>query len=520
MLRLSALALGPLLVRAVPKSGSGIVDDWTAISHWLTKRYSDPSGKLAMVLTRTVDRAWRSLEIALAGEVLHRRAIESKADPALIEQIRQFITVASFPNLSPELRQKLGVEINNARQAEIIPGPVPSIDALATLIVRFLRGPIEETREADARELAALGPELRDAGFGTLAEFIELRSSGQQSLLVIATRYFLAREISSDLGLLRDLRFTRTELLTDNLRAGFDRLADALDRFTSVLIDLLAQLAVSSDPASSDSVSDPSNALPTSDAAPTPDPGFSINGTHLVSPIRSGSAGSRIAPCPVCLTQVDIHRSAGSWVSLRCDSCGTEFQATDGTAPAPLASKPGAGPEPMRRSVEARNLQVWIDSGEPRRWIDYRKGMWSEADFLKLTNSLRLSRLWPLDLNEVRRVLSEMSERYRTKGTNWGTPLARSPSPPSATTPTGLIRTSDVYRTIDGNLWVPCPICRSFNVEIPPELPSRSAGEVPLTCSGCGRRFVALLKKKPALLPPPPPPPPSFWGKVRKWFGE
>jgi hypothetical protein len=253
--------------------------------------------------------------------------------------------------------------------------------------------------------------------------------------------------------------------------------------------------------------------------APTPDPGFSINGTHLVAPIRSGSTGSRIAPCPVCLTQADVLRSSGAWVSLRCASCGTEFQATDGTAPppapAPPASKPVGGPEPMLRSLMARNLQLWIDSGEPARWIEYRKGVWGDAEFVGLTEFLRLSRFWPLDLNEVRKVLTGMTEQYRTKGTNWDILPPRPTTLPVSAADRGLIRTTEVYRTIDGNLWVPCPICRSFNVEIP----HRSIGEVSLTCSGCGRPFVAVLKKKPALLPPPPPPPPSFWNKVRKWFG-
>lgn len=520
MLRLSALALGPLLARAVPKSGSGIVDDWTAISRWLSKRLSDPSGKLTQILTRTVDRAWRSLEIALAGEALHRRTIDAGADRALIEQVRQFIAVAPIPNLSPESRRRLRVEIHEARQAEIIPGPVPSVDALAALIVRFLGGPVEETPETDGRELAAIAPDIHAAGFDTLAKYIERRSSSKQFLLIVAARYFLAREISGDLELFRDLGFSRTELLPDNLRIGFDRLADAFDRFTSILTDLIAQLAESKE-----EITEPSNAPPTSEEPSTPstaEPGFSINGTHLVSPIRLDTAGVRIAPCPVCLTQVRLTHSALAWVSLRCDSCGTEFQATDGTAPPPsppTVSKPVANEGFVSRSLLERNLQHWIDSGEPGRWIENRKGMWSETDFSSLADHLLYSRFWPLDLNDVRRVLDQMSMRFRIKGTSWGVPRARPPLPPPSSVSRGLIRTSDIYRTIDGNRWVPCPLCRSFNVEIPP----RATGtEVILTCSGCGRTFAVDLTKKKAgaaSLPPPPPPPLSFWDKIRTWFG-
>ena len=67
MLRLSALALGPLLARAAPQIGGRIVDSSATIHRWLTKQYSDRSGTLVSVLTRVVDRSWRALEIALAG---------------------------------------------------------------------------------------------------------------------------------------------------------------------------------------------------------------------------------------------------------------------------------------------------------------------------------------------------------------------------------------------------------------------------------------------------------------------
>jgi hypothetical protein len=544
---LSALCLGPLLARAAPRIGGGSADSPTRISQWLNERLFHPSGTLASVLTRVVDRAWRALEIALAGERLHRLASESGADRALVEQLRQFLAVAPLFAATPQVRKFALIDIENARQAELIPGPVPSAAALAAQVLRFLRGPDEETPEADARELATMAPEFREAGFPALADFLEMPlslddgdsadlsgmartdlarfvrpASAQAHLLVSAARYFLSRAIAADLWLMRDLRFTRTDLMPDRVRAGYDRLNDALDRFTPVIVELLFEVAAGDakpePPSISAAVSAETPAAPAAE-----DPGFAIHGVHLVAPIRTDASGNRVAPCPVCLTQTPIPAGAKHWASLRCETCGTEYRATDGTAPAPPPPpppivRPDAAADAAMRKLQAGNLALWINSGEPLRWIENRRGVWSEKEFRGLVEMLRLSRFWPMNEAEVRKYLVDLALRYETRGASWSAaPVHAPPPPPPASV--GLIRTSDIYRTIDGNLWVPCPICRSFNVGIP----AHATGEVGLTCPGCGRRFIAILKKKPSLLPPPlpppPPPPPTIWSKVRKWFG-
>jgi hypothetical protein len=513
MLHLSALALGPLLARAAPKISSGVVDNATTISHWLTERFSDPGGKLAKVLTRVADRAWLSLEIALAGAELHRCAIDSGVDRALVEQIRQFISVAALPTASLEPRQRVRGVIQNARESEKIPGPVPTADALAALIIRYL-GASDESPEIDLNLLIELSLELRIAGYSELGGFVQEKSADQHPLLLTAARYFLSREIAEDPKLLRDLRYTRIELLSDAVRTGYDRLADAVDRFTPVLIDLLSNLTSSSDPDVEPT------AVPASDPSKIAEPGFFILGEHLISPIRTDTDGSRVAPCPVCMSNAVLPSAALAWVSLRCASCGTEFQATDGTAPPP---SPPPVPrfettdKPSQKTLLAKNLQLWIDSGGPLRWIEYYKGVWNESEFDKLTHILRISRFWPLEISDVRKVLMQMIDQYFTRHTVWGrTPPGASESA-SASTARGLVRTSEDYPTIDGSRWVPCPLCRSFNVKIP----LYSSGEVILTCSGCRRSFLAVLKNKSTAAAPhaPLPTTPSLWGKIRKWFG-
>ena len=520
MLRLSALALGPLLASAAPKIGGGYVDHSTALHNWLLAQYSLASGTLLAALGRSVDRAWRSLEIALAGEKLLQSITDSEVDRALVEQVRQFLAIAIIPSLTPEFREKLSDEIRLARQAEIIPGPVPSADALATHVVRYLGTVTEATREADSWEFGEFAGELREHGFTALSELFEQPHGSE--LILAAVRYFFSREVLADLWHLRELRFARVDVRPDHIRVGFDRLADAFDRFTIVLKQLLDRVSTSQD-----SVAQPATTIrmerPKLPATPSPEPGFSIHGTHLVAPIRLNETGSRAAPCPVCFTAAVITTSA-SWVSLRCQSCGVEFEATDGTAPPPSPPTPSKAvdiPDSALPGVMAQNLKRWIDSKEPQHWVEHRKGSWSEEDFSILIYLVRFSRFWPMDQSEMKRVLIDLLRKYKAKNKSLETPASTPtrPAAPSATLPLprGLIRTSDVYRTIDGNCWVPCPLCRSFNVEIPP----RAIGVISLTCSGCGRMFAADLMKKPTsvTLPPPPPPPPSFWNTIRKWFG-
>jgi hypothetical protein len=133
---------------------------------------------------------------------------------------------------------------------------------------------------------------------------------------------------------------------------------------------------------------------------------------------------------------------------------------------------------------------------------------------------LRASPYWPLDLDAVRNVLTDLSMKVRTNGTGWDAsrPGARPVAPPPPVDTPGLVLTREVFRTIDGNRWVPCPLCR-LNVLVPP----LATGEVALTCTGCRRAFVADLRRmgSASAMPPPPrrPPPPTLWKKVCQWFG-
>lgn len=511
MLRLCALALGPLLARA-KRLGAGVTDQTNGIRLWLLGQEADSSGRLANALTRTIDRSWRALEIALGGDELVQAAGDITVDRALVEQLRQYTAAVPPPICDTTVRRRALAQIHFAREAWLIPGPLPTADGLASQVLRFLGGPEEETPAADAREIAAMAAEF-PAEYPDLTAYLTSPAGpDNRPLLAVAIRYFFSREVASDADLLRGLRSNRTEAFEGTIRTGFDRLADALDRFSSIVTGLLQEMSATA------------TQLPPPPRSTASETNFSIVGTHLVAPIQPGSDGGRISTCPVCLTLAAIEEGLGGWVAIRCSLCGTEFQASDGTGPPSPPPAAPRRPEPGFEAIMAKNLQAWKESGEPERWVAFRKGLWTDAEFRILCQMLRYSRFWPLDFNAVRAVLTELSMLARTKGTSWGMPLPppphpTPPSPSSLPSTLGMVHSTEVYRTLDGSLWVGCPLCTSFNVPVP----ARAAGVVSLTCPGCKRSFLAALKKRnpPASTPPPPPPPPppSFWNKVGRWLG-
>ena len=244
--------------------------------------------------------------------------------------------------------------------------------------------------------------------------------------------------------------------------------------------------------------------------APPPPPeapagGVAAHGSYLLAPMLSGPGGFRIAPCPVCATQATIPRTAGGWAHIRCDSCGTEFFATDGTAPPPTLAPPAPPPVPAPTTtleILRRNLRRWIEAGEPDRWVAARKGAWNEADLGRLIDALAGSAFWPLDIGGLRQALAEAAGRYRASAASPEVGLR-------------IVNTSEVRTAEDGSRWVRCPYCRAFDVT----LPIRILRVLSLTCPGCHRPFGVAPPSgpKPPLLPPLSPKPTPF-ETVYRWF--
>src|SRR5438128_2613502 len=102
---LSALALRQLVGGACEALGwSAGAGAAASLSNFLANRFTDHGQRLTLALQQANDRAWKALEIALAGDFLWERvksAVAASAeDRALARQLRAFLDATPVPVLA------------------------------------------------------------------------------------------------------------------------------------------------------------------------------------------------------------------------------------------------------------------------------------------------------------------------------------------------------------------------------------------------------------------------------------
>ncbi len=94
----------------------------------LTARFTDHSQKLTVALRNANERAWKALEIALAGDSLWDRCqivLASAEDRAFREQVRAFLDISPLKKVKPEQRpilQQALQELRSARKKGLLTG--------------------------------------------------------------------------------------------------------------------------------------------------------------------------------------------------------------------------------------------------------------------------------------------------------------------------------------------------------------------------------------------------------------
>jgi hypothetical protein len=61
---------------------------------------------------------------------------------------------------------------------------------------------------------------------------------------------------------------------------------------------------------------------------------------------------------------------------------------------------------------ETQNLRRWRESGQARAWVEARHGRWGHEDWLGLLDTLRRSPFWPMQPEEVGRLLEETRQDW------------------------------------------------------------------------------------------------------------
>ncbi|VTS05834.1 hypothetical protein [Tuwongella immobilis] len=217
-------------------------------------RTNDPSQRFVRILIDANDRAWKALEVALAGDSWWTRCKERLSGPELLEfrkQVEAFLAADLVPDgkgRDPQFRQRCLVELRAARKANHLPGELPlHADEVAQDAGAFIRYTApQRVVEAELAQLSQIGDGLRVQGYPNLGEFVNLRPLEGLPLLLIAVRYFFRREVERDPRLSQQFVLDRIETMASEQALAFDRLNTALrehsDKLESLLDTLLDKL--------------------------------------------------------------------------------------------------------------------------------------------------------------------------------------------------------------------------------------------------------------------------------------
>jgi serine/threonine protein kinase len=233
---LSAIALREMIEAGCKAAGSGDLNvEGGPLLSFLTQRFVDNGQKLHRALADSNERAWRSLEVALAGEGL-RGWLDRADDKAFRHQVRAFLDASRFPALSGQgagYRKQCLRELRYARKDGLFTAPQLHGEETAKKAVALAR--FREPSQLVAAQWAALdrvAGVIENAGHRTLAHFLRLRPTGEGAddppLLAVAVRYYFRRAVESDQALFQGLTFSQMEGLAQGQQVGFASLADAL----------------------------------------------------------------------------------------------------------------------------------------------------------------------------------------------------------------------------------------------------------------------------------------------------
>src|SRR5205814_965168 len=128
----------------------------------LDERFGDGSQRLLTAIRKANERAWKALEIALAGESLWTRLGHAE-DRAFRQQVRTFLDNVLLPELTgrDEYRGNCLRELQDARRRGLLLGPIVAeeLAASAGRFASFVDAPA--LREAECDALANLANELQ-----------------------------------------------------------------------------------------------------------------------------------------------------------------------------------------------------------------------------------------------------------------------------------------------------------------------------------------------------------------------
>jgi uracil-DNA glycosylase family 4 len=233
-------------IRAVGVEGGDAAVE--GVVGFLVRRFADHSQRLMEALRQSNERAWKALEVALAGNSLWDRCklvLASGEDKAIRELVQPFLSscdLAVLHGREPYRRLCLA-ELRAARKDGLLTEGALEPTELARQAGAFARfSDPQALLDAEHDTLTGMGQELKTKGYVNLADFVSLRPEQGEALLVLAARYFFRRAVETDEALFKGLTFAQLEQVQEGQRAAFDSLLLAVneqgDRLERVLVEV------------------------------------------------------------------------------------------------------------------------------------------------------------------------------------------------------------------------------------------------------------------------------------------
>jgi len=251
---LSALALRPVTEGAIRSTGmaaGALVADKAV--RFLVERFTDQSQRLGDALAASQDRAWKTLEMALAGDSFWSRAkgmLQKGEDGALQSHFREVI-VGLDPKITganPDgFRADCLIELRAARKSGHLTGKPATVEELAESASAFASfdDPSQQLL-AERKAVNAIANALTTLGYPSLGLLVGPRGD-DPGLIVRAARYYFRRAVEDDPKLFQGLSFALQEQARDAQDAGFDALgklfAEQGQRLESILVEVGAVVA-------------------------------------------------------------------------------------------------------------------------------------------------------------------------------------------------------------------------------------------------------------------------------------
>ncbi len=201
---------------------------------------SDHSQNLLRTLEDCNRKAWKALEVALAGETLWNR-LDRAETKALREQIRKFLDGMPLPELTgkTEFRTRCLKEIREALGKGVLLGNLVA-GGLAEKAGAFAKySDPQSLLKAEKEALHNLGIAVQTAGFKGLGWLLAQPAHANQSIVVVAAGYFFRREVERNPQLFRGLQVTAIENLSQAQVDGFEGLTASLAESESHLSEAL-----------------------------------------------------------------------------------------------------------------------------------------------------------------------------------------------------------------------------------------------------------------------------------------